>query len=93
MVVPYNETGVIGQVMAGMTTNITGSLFVTLLVLVTLTMVVLLLFRVPLEWQAVIVTPFLIALMAYTGEFIAIGGVILIIDGAIFTYAFIRGVG
>lgn len=86
----YNETGFIGIVLQGMTTDITGSLFMTLFVIVTLIVVVMLMFKIPLEFQAVVISPFLIALMAYTQEFLAVGGVTLIFLAVVFARAISR---
>ena len=80
----FNVTGIIGQVAEGLTVNVTGSLFLTLLFIVTGLVVVLLMFRVPLVFQAILLTPILLTLMALTGEFLAFGGVALILMGATF---------
>ena len=44
---------------------------------------VMLMFRIPLEFQTIIILPFLLTLMAYSQEFVAIGGIILIFLAAI----------
>lgn len=80
----YTETGLIGLVIQGLTQNVTGSLFLTLLMIVTMFVLIMLLFRIPVEFQAVIIAPMLFTLMAYTREFLAIGGVILIFMAIVF---------
>lgn len=80
----YNETGLMGLVIQGITQDITGSLFFTLLMIVTFAVVVMLMFRIPVEFQALIIAPLLFTLMAYTGEFLAIGGVMLIFMAVVF---------
>ena len=84
MSVIYNSTGIFGQVIEGLTVDITGSLFMSLLMLTILLVAILLAFRVPLEFQAVLIAPLLFTLMAYSQEFLAIGGVLAIFMGIIF---------
>ena len=84
MSVIYNSTGIFGQVIEGLTVDITGSLFMSLLMLTILLVAILLAFRVPLEFQAVLIAPLLFTLMAYSQEVLAIGGVLAIFMGIIF---------
>lgn len=76
----YNETGLAGVALAGMT-NITGSLFLSLLLFVLFCMMIAWALKVPVEFTALLVMPLLIVLMAYEGQFLAVGGVILIYLG------------
>jgi hypothetical protein len=80
----YNETGIIGVVIEGLTTDVTGSLFLTLLMLTTMIVIVMLMFRIPVEYHALIIAPLMLTLMAYTQEFMAIGGIMLIIMAIVF---------
>lgn len=77
-----NEAGFIGQVILGLN-GITGSLFLTLLLILIILIVAALALRVPLEAISVIYLPLLITLVAYTSEFLAIFGVLLIYGGII----------
>lgn len=63
--------------------NATGSLFITLLLIVFFVMVVCLLLRLPLEFSAIFVMPLLLVCMAYMADFYAIGGVFLIYLGVL----------
>lgn len=78
----YNGTGVLGELLCGLTNNVTGSLFFSLLLIVIGFIVIMFMFRIPLEFQGVLLLPFLLTLMAYTQEFLAIGGIVLIILSA-----------
>lgn len=77
----YNSTGTLGIILDAVTNNVTGSLFLTLLLIVTMFIVILFVLRVPFQFQPVLLLPFLIYLMAFTGEFLAIGGIALILLG------------
>lgn len=85
-----NETGVIGEVMVGLTNNVTGSLFLTLVLILVIFVIIGSLFRVPIEWQAVYLYPLMIAFMAYSGEFLAIGGVMAMFLGVILAKQFLK---
>jgi len=78
-----NTTGVLGTVIQYATLDLTGSLFLTLLGVVMLLLLLCLLFRIPVEFSAILVLPLLLGLMAYMTEFVAIGGVFLIYLGVI----------
>lgn len=72
-----NETGTIGLIIeAG--TNLTGSLFLTVLLIFLLFVTLALMFKLPLEILIPIVLPLFIVSMAYSTEFLAIGGLMLI---------------
>lgn len=85
----YNETGIMGQAIYLMTVNITGSLFLTLLLMVLFFMACFMMFRLPVELTALFILPLLIILMAYQGEFLAIGGVITVYLAIIFAKNFL----
>lgn len=61
----------------------TGSLFLTILMLVILIVVVFLVLGLSIEWSAIFVMPFLLVLMAVDAGFYPVGGVILIYLGFI----------
>jgi len=64
--------------------GITGSLFLSLLFLVILLIVLALVFRIPLEFTAVLILPLLIVISAYDGTFMSVLGVFLIYLGVLF---------
>lgn len=79
MVVNFiNETGTLGVIYMGVTQNITGSEFLTLLGMVLCILLFFMMFRIPIEVSSILVLPLLIILMAYSGEWFAITGVLLI---------------
>ena len=73
-----NTSQSIGIVISHFTTYISGSLFLTLFILLILFMAFFELFRVPIEFSAIFLLPFLLTVMAYTQEFVMVGGVIII---------------
>lgn len=80
----YNETGTFGIIISYMNSDVTGSLFLTLLFMVLAVLAICALFRIPIEFSAILVLPLLLVMMAYVGEFLAIGGVFLIYLGILF---------
>lgn len=83
-----NETGTIGVILTKFTTDVTGSLFMTMLVIVILLIALALMFRLPLAYTVPVILPLLIVFMAFTGSFLAIGGVMLIYVAVIFAKMF-----
>lgn len=79
----YNDTGTVGVLITYMTVNVTGSLFITLLIIVMALMSLTLLFRIPLEFSSVIILPLLLVLMAYSTEFLVYGSVTLLYLGVL----------
>lgn len=77
----FNESNVIGNLIVYMNSNVTGSLFLTLLFVVILLLAICALFRIPMEFTAIFVLPFLLAVMTDMGEFLGVGGVFLIYLG------------
>lgn len=78
-----NSSGTLGTVFQYATTEVTGSLFLTLLGVVMILFLICFLFRIPIEFSAILVLPLLLGSMAYMQEFVAIGGVFLIYLGVI----------
>ena len=66
----------------------TGSLFMTLLAITIFLIVIAMLFRVPLEFTAILILPFLLSITAYENSFLAVTGVILIYLGIILSKNF-----
>jgi hypothetical protein len=87
----FNETGQIGMIIVTATTNITGSLFLTLLMMIIILLSISMLFRIPIEFTSIFILPLLLIFMAYSSEFLAIGGIFLIYMGIIFAKNFFIG--
>ena len=75
-----DTTSVIYPVYTGLI-DITGSVFLTLLMIVILFVLVSFIFRIPSEFTAIFILPMLLSILAYESEFMAVGGVILIYLG------------
>jgi len=84
-----NTTSAISLGLGTMTQNITGSLFLSLLIIILLLMMVALLFRIPIEATVVLIIPLMLVFMAATSDFLAIGGVFLIYLGIILAKNFL----
>ena len=78
-----NSTGTAYAILEGLTNDVTGSLFMSLLMIVFLILAFSLAFRIPMEYTAIFILPILIVSMAYFQQFLAIGGVILIYLGVV----------
>lgn len=79
-----NETGFMGVVFESFTTNVSGSVFLTLLAIFVLLIGLFIMFRIPIETILVLVLPVVLVFMAYAqGGFLAVGGVIIILLGII----------
>lgn len=63
--------------------EVTGSLFMTLLVITLMLVLIAMLFRIPLEFTVIIILPFLLSVTAYETSFLSVTGVILIYLGLI----------
>jgi hypothetical protein len=85
----YNETGWLGQVIMYSAYNVTGSLFLSLLLIFLILLTFCIAFKLPIELTLPVMLPLMIIQMAYMGEFVAIGGVMLIISAIFFVKFFI----
>lgn len=85
----YNQTQIIGQIINGVTTHMTGGLFLTLLTVVLFIIALCLMFRIPIEFTAIIILPLILTITAYTSEFMSVLGVLLIYMGIIFGKMFL----
>ena len=83
MVMFYNSSGSFGIILNSFTYNVTGDLFLTLLCIVLLILAFCLMFRIPIEFSAIIVLPLLLTLMAFSSQFLAIGGLTLLYIGVL----------
>ena len=87
MVIFINDSQVIGSIIeAG--SNLTGSLFLTVLLIMIVLITVSLLFRLPIEILIPILLPLFIVSMAFSTEYLAIGGLMLIFLAIIFSKRF-----
>lgn len=76
-----NETGVIGQIFMYASTNLTGSLFLSLLGIIILIIAIFMLFRIPIEFIAILILPIMIVFMAYESQMLAITGAFILYMG------------
>ena len=79
-----NETDVIGVIILNLNTNVTGSIFMTGLLIIILLMASAMAFRIPIEYSVLVVIPLLLVLMTYSSDFMAIGGLFLMYLAVIF---------
>jgi len=89
MVTIFNSTLDIGQVLSGTTTNVTGSLDVTLVMVVVLMLMIATLFRSPIILILLLLIPMIVVFSIYQGA----GGLfytILIIIGIIIAWQFAK---
>jgi len=83
-----NETGTIGVIVSYATIHITGSLFISLLLLIVTMMAFMMLLRIPIEFEAILILPTILVLMAYMSEFLLFGGLLLIYLAILITRMF-----
>ena len=81
MVLFINQTGTIGVIMGAVTNNITGSYFITLLGLMVIILLFFMVFRLPVEATVIFILPLCLVFMAFYGEFLVIGGLLLMYLG------------
>lgn len=72
-----NTTETIGIVMANATNYTFGTMFMSLFAVVMLILAVAIMFNIRLEFTAILILPLMLSYMAFYGEFIAIGCVLL----------------
>ena len=84
-----NWTETIGVVVGNATTTTTGSLFVTLLLIVAFIMAMAIMFGIRLEYTAIIILPLIMGYASYYSEFVTMLLLILIYLSVIVTKNFI----
>jgi hypothetical protein len=84
-----NETGIMGAVFDGFTQNVTGSILLTLLLIISILLVLALALRIPLEVTALLVFPIVLVAGAYTGDIFGAVAAIAIYIGLILAKNFI----
>lgn len=77
-----NEADFIGLLIIGLN-NITGSLFLSLLFIMVLLLAISLGFGIPSTIVSIIYLPLVLTVAAYTGDYLAVGGIILIYLGIV----------
>ena len=80
-----NITGSIGQIIEHGTQNVTGSLFITLFLVLIVLIVIAMMFTIPLEFISILILPFCISTAAYYGNFVAPVAIIIIYVATIIT--------
>lgn len=83
-----NDSTVIGAVLSYFTSHLAGSLFLAVMVIVIILMFFGFAFRIPMEFQVVYILPLLIGLMAYSSEFLTVGGVAILYLAVVFAKMF-----
>jgi hypothetical protein len=83
-----NVSNSFGFVLVEMTTNLTGNLFLSLLLILFFLIVLSLALKIPVEYSAILILPVMFVLISYSSDFLAIGGSILIFLGIIFAKNF-----
>ena len=78
-----NSSGIIYQVISGMTSNTTGSDYLTILLILLFILIGGLILRMNFELIAILSIPLLLVLMAFDSMFTAVGVYILIIVGVV----------
>lgn len=89
MVLFLNTTETIGIILGNASTYTTGSMFMTMLVILILIMATAILFGIRLEFTSILVLPLLLTYMAFYKEFMVIGTVIILYLSIILTKNFI----
>jgi len=83
-----NASDSIGALIVHSVTNVTGSLFLSLITIIIFLLAVCLIFNIPIEISIPIISPLLIVSFAYSGEFMTVLGVTLIYFSIIFVRLF-----
>lgn len=75
----YTPSSWLGDVIAGMTTNITGDVYMTyFFLLIIFALILISLFKLEFEWVAISLSGIIIVLLAYSSEWLALGGLVAI---------------
>lgn len=77
-----NESGIVFTIMTA-ADALTGSPFMTLLMIFIILLLICLIMGIPLEFSAAFLMPFILVVWAYDSSFLAIGGVLLIYLGIV----------
>ena len=83
--IPINTGDIIGQIIMAFTTQTTGSLFLSLFIIMIFLIAICIMFGIPLEFSAILIFPFVLSCMAYFNDFTATGSILLIYIAIILT--------
>lgn len=83
-----NGSQTIGIIMGRSVAFTTGSMVVSLLILLIIIIAIATMFGIQLEWTAILILPLLLSYMAYYSEFVAVGSAILIYLSIVFAKTF-----
>ena len=83
-----NETGTVWVIINGLTENVTGSLFLTMLLFYIIIIGFTLAFNMDFEISALLLLPLTLVVMVVSGEFIGLGMLMLMFIGGIFAKYF-----
>ena len=85
-----NETGASYVILTGLTNDVTGSLFISLLLIMVILLAIAMILKLPIESTAVFMIPFLLVVTAYyTEAWLSILGVFLLYLGVLIGKYFI----
>jgi len=84
-----NATETIGVILSNGTLNTTGSVFITLMIILLIIMAIALMFQIQLEYTAILIVPLVISYMAYYSEWLITGMILLIYLSILVTKNFI----
>jgi len=76
-----NETGTISIILVNATNNITGDIFLTLFGIMIIIISLFIMFKIPTIATTILILPMLLVFMSYYGDFIAVGGALIIYLG------------
>lgn len=83
-----NQSDYVGILISSFTANVTGSLFITLLFIIIMSIMLAMMFRLPIEASSILVIPLMIVILAYYGNVMPVVGGFLIFLGIILSKAF-----
>lgn len=69
-----DNTGIVASIITGLTNDVTGSLFLTYLMIIFLLVVFAIALRIPIEYTVIVVFPVMGVILAYNGDFLGITG-------------------
>ena len=75
----FNTSQFFGLLITQSTQEITGSLFLTLFMILTIFIGLMLSFRVPIELVVIFTMPLIIVIMAFESSFLIIGGILIML--------------
>lgn len=84
----YNLNNGIGKFFEA-ANQVTGSLFLTLIIITLVIMLIVLACGIPVEFSLVFLIPFHLAVLSYSGEWMSVAGSFLIFGGLIFAKNFL----